>query len=717
MENSRTPKGRGKRGRGGAPLELETRKNLRSSKVKGRNNQAINSPAKRKCRSDRNEDDSDKASGDEKRRKRTDSSRNSPDDDDDSEKEQKDKENDDKDSASSVKGGKDDKDDDSDMMPKDEEEKRYIPPPPLPFELTCPKPDCKKKYRQHNGMKFHVSHSHPELLNANGDILEPAEIERMENEAKSQTIKEESSATDSSASAPSSKTSTPGPNDPDEAKKPKDQPTPPPPPPSAGYKPYPKPIRPPTNARPIVPATAPQIMPVGGQLGPMGLKPIQPRPTILPEPTPNLSLDELRKSKMKKQKKDSPGNSPPRQKTAEPPVKSPAYSDISDDGDEESKNKADKRADLNKPPFPYILPGATNVPGLPTANPKPPPERKEPPPPLGPPPRHPGLTGMQLQQQAELEKMLLSLNIPPPPGVDANLHFQLLTTDPTYRAKLEKEREKALKEKAAEDLRKTNSPAQPSIAVKPEFRAESSNRSDMVKTEQKDKKDVDEGVKPTMESRGPPPSNMPYGYMPNSLMRPPFGLPAGYEQLMGPLGAAYPPYGLPPHLAQLGMALPGARPPFVPPVSGSTPEDLSRSAAALAAVAGVANGATAAKTIDFLTQQFYPNHKIHELSESGKGDKAGASTTTSSSSASKVAADRLSSSPSVPPSGRKESPSPSRGANSKSPPPLRHVHTHTHTHYGLGYPLIGPPVPGLPPVPGAAPAAHSPLASPGFPSK
>merc|ERR1712202_25202 len=57
----------------------------------------------------------------------------------------------------------------------------------------------------------------------------------------------------------------------------------------------------------------------GGLLGQnaSNLKPIQPRPTILPEPTPNLSLDELRRSKKdlkNKHKKDttSPGNSPPR---------------------------------------------------------------------------------------------------------------------------------------------------------------------------------------------------------------------------------------------------------------------------------------------------------------------------------------------------------------------------------------------------------------------
>ena len=55
VSDSRAPKGRGKRGRGatGTPIELETRKNLRSSKGKGRlqaSNQGVNSPSKRKGR-------------------------------------------------------------------------------------------------------------------------------------------------------------------------------------------------------------------------------------------------------------------------------------------------------------------------------------------------------------------------------------------------------------------------------------------------------------------------------------------------------------------------------------------------------------------------------------------------------------------------------------------------------------------------------------------
>merc|ERR1711976_182702 len=79
---------------------------------------------------------------------------------------------------------------------------------------------------------------------------------------------------------------------------------------------------PPLDAKPIpvsaieggVPATGPQIMPAGGSLGPsaINLKPIQPRPTIMPDPTPNLALDDLKKAKKPKKSSGSPGNSPPR---------------------------------------------------------------------------------------------------------------------------------------------------------------------------------------------------------------------------------------------------------------------------------------------------------------------------------------------------------------------------------------------------------------------
>ena len=902
--DSRTPKGRGKRGRGttGTPIELETRKNLRSSKGKGKfnqSNQSVNSPSKRKGRGN----DDDKSGDDNKKRQRTDSSRTSPDDDDDSEKEQKDSkdkekgnESDDKESSSSLRV-KDEKDDDE-LMPKDEEEKRYIPPPPLPYTLPCPKPGCSKRYRHKNGLRFHVSHSHPELINAHGEILDANEIEKMSSDLKSEAISltsdaplptsqhgstllkgdehEASTTTDSSASAASSKTSTPGPNDHlssgilsavnsnENSLSGVDSKTGQPlmssqsntlhsiknrvesqtvtaavaegmiagqnirpvttnpksnpyiqsslshgssiqgantglPIIGATNKPQPKPIRPPSNARPIVPATAPQLLP-GGVLGQSSsiLKPIQPRPTILPEPTPNLSLDELRKSKKdlkNKHKKDttSPGNSPPRSSqtgvsiasnlgsnqggnpianllsqptslsshsfsapdkvlpssgipsfpidaagAVDAPAKSPAYSDISDDGDDSDKRNDGKTkapSSMNDPSskVPSIgtvintaSPYSTSLGGsLPSSAASFPFSPYGIPPVSTPSSLAPGTnsdlsTSLRSNENVkkdnmvrsgpqpgtiEYEKMLQGYGFPPfpypvPQGMDPSYHIHLLTSDPVYKGKYEKDRaekEQAFKEQIDRDNREKDrkagvkskesanvsavpgvedlsnpcaphSSSTPTISVKPEFRAESSNRTDLSsslsggvipKSETKpiitDKKE-EEGVKPTMETRGPPPGNLPYGYMHPGLMRPPFSIP-GYDPLaqnlgLGPLGPYGPPY-LPPHLSHLAPAL---RAPFgMPPTSmAGSPEDLSRSAAAMqaalsnpalaaaaqaaalsanpsaaaqalaqaaAAAAGGGNG-TATKTLDLLNQQaaahqFYAaqSHKIHELQE------------------------------------------------------------------------------------------------------
>ena len=107
------------------------------------------------------------------------------------------------------------------MMPKDEPEKRYVPPAPLPYFVHCPKPGCRKRYRHHKGLKFHVSAAHRELLDERGEIRDTSEIERMEAEAKERIAKKrrlvggleagEEGATATESSAASSKTPTPGP--------------------------------------------------------------------------------------------------------------------------------------------------------------------------------------------------------------------------------------------------------------------------------------------------------------------------------------------------------------------------------------------------------------------------------------------------------------------------------------------------------------------------
>ena len=405
----------------------------------------------------------------------------------------------------------------------------------------------------------------------------------------------------------------------------------------------------------------------------------------------------------------------------------------------------------------------------------------------------PQASGGPIPGTLEYEKMLQAYGFPPfpypiPQGVDPNYHIQLLATDPVYRAKYERERsekERSFKEqidrdnrekdrragvreesRAPEDLRKltggsrtptasprgsSSSSSSGTISVKPEFRVD-------LKQEQKDQKPpptttVDEGVKPTMETRGPPPSTA-YNYLHPAFFRPP-GNP--YEQLMHPGLLSLPGYSpnpyLAPHLAAAAAAA-GFRPPFLPP--GTGPEDLSR-AAALAAASG---GSSATKALDLLHQhasQYYAAnnaagsvaagmgsplsaHKIHELHEralkspsSGKsspappppgtpsslsqmtslttGTTVTSATTIKSSTDLSVSRSKEASSPSS-----RLTPTPQRG---RSPPPLRHVHTHTHTHYGLGYPLLPPPpgaVPGVHPGSGVgAPPAHSSFSTAGFP--
>ena len=248
--------------------------------------------------------------------------------------------------------------------------------------------------------------------------------------------------------------------------------------------------------------------------------------------------------------------------------------------------------------------------------------------------------------------MLQAYGFPPmpypvPPGIDPAVHMQLLKTDPAYKASLEKEREKAFKEQmereirdkerkdeksqsssAIEDLRKLQQlqqQQQATLSVRPDLKMELKSEPKQEKVEAKD-----EGAKPTMETRGPPPATAnPFGW-PSGLMRPGMpGLP--YDPLMAsamnplllatsqanPFGAAVPAQ----YLAQL-QRMPGFNAaaaaelmrqagPFglgPPPTSGvgntpvSLPEDLSRQA----------------KALDLLQQhamQLTNNHKIHELQE------------------------------------------------------------------------------------------------------
>jgi len=423
------------------------------------------------------------------------------------------------------------------------------------------------------------------------------------------------------------------------------------------------------------------------------------------------------------------------------------------------------------------------------------------------------------------------------------MHMHMLTTDPVYKTKYDKDRaekEKTFKEQIDRDNREkdrkagvklppplpsleqpqqppssaaimdkseqkqpsqsrqeslptqqkqkpshTQHPFSPMISVKPEFRQDTKKEHHQNHREVKPdphpalppppqaappaKKAEDEGIKATMETRGPPPAT-PTSFA--SLMHPalmgrsPF---TGYDPAMLA--------GLPPHvLASVyasnpyaaAMAVPHLagqmRPPGLPgmPNTSQSPEDLGRSAAlAMAAMSSLTGGvggsnSSATKALDLLAQQanqYYaavaasagqgvsttttssasPSsnsqiHKIHELQERAlKSPVTNRSTSSpsinlSQSSFSRVTTPTSMLTSTVPTTSTttksctsdlstfsKRTPSPSSRATptgARSPPPLRHVHTHTHTHFGLGYPLLSPShTSGIPGVGPAGPPA------------
>ncbi|XP_059478774.1 zinc finger protein 608-like isoform X2 [Neocloeon triangulifer] len=221
------------------------------------------------------------------------------------------------------------------------------------------------------------------------------------------------------------------------------------------------------------------------------------------------------------------------------------------------------------------------------------------------------------------------------------------------------------------------------------------------KKESSAEKNKQEGVKPTMETQGPPPPTNSYAYFNPNYMQS-----AHYSTL--PFDPNHPVYrGMSPMLVPGPY---GATPYLHPPMRYPGPEDLSR---------GPPAGAPT-KALDMLqhhaSQYAYSSHKIHELQERAlKSPTPGAktpSTATPPSSGGPPSSVPGATPPSAP--GRSGPPRPSSGgatapggpspASSKtpapgdkdplapppmrSPPPQRHVHTHHHTHVGLGYPIL-----------------------------
>lgn len=224
-----------------------------------------------------------------------------------------------------------------------------------------------------------------------------------------------------------------------------------------------------------------------------------------------------------------------------------------------------------------------------------------------------------------------------------------------------------------------------------------------IKKERDGEDSKQEGVKPTMETQGPPPAptSQPYAYIhagyhlapgpPYQYGAPePTGHPPGPPHPMyrgGPLGV------LPPHLLSMHLH-PHAR---YPPAHG--PEDLS-------------TPSSEQKGLDMYYQAASQQHKIHELQEralkspnnagpgkqhgpnSGPGAPSNRGPSPSTGPGERGPPNSASGPGSTGPSSGGGPPGTplgkegSGGRRSSSPPPQRHVHTHHHTHVGLGYSIL-----------------------------
>ncbi|XKL63721.1 hypothetical protein PGB90_006085 [Kerria lacca] len=233
-----------------------------------------------------------------------------------------------------------------------------------------------------------------------------------------------------------------------------------------------------------------------------------------------------------------------------------------------------------------------------------------------------------------------------------------------------------------------------SLSSKTNMSSSSSKHKDkQLSEEKKEEKLKQEGVKPTMETQGPPPPpTSSYAYFPSTYLPSPHYGTIPFEQAhpmyrgMSPMIVPTGHYGNSHYLhhpAQIHSQIPRYH----------APEDLSRPPSG-----------SATKALDMLhhqASQYYPSsHKIHELQERAiKSPTPKVSTTNSSPSAAPngqqgslnppqltptSTSDRLSATGSM----QNTKASSIDGKDSRSPPPQRHVHTHHHTHVGIGYPIL-----------------------------
>ncbi|CAK1553006.1 unnamed protein product [Leptosia nina] len=568
-------------------------------------------------------------------------------------------------------------------------------PPPDPVLLECPEPNCSKKYKHANGLKYHRSHAHG---SPDDDEKDGSSSEQEETTVEPASPARPPSEPATPATPVKSPTPTKSPedkSDKSEEKSPeKAEPVESPPQPrfeefAATPEPTP-PVEPPQT--PPAPATPP---PEPLPLQPTQFK-VKPRSALMP-------------SEERKSTESPPDESPGKRRARRSPtpgVRSPAYSDISDDA---APTEGAPDTDPAHRPFPVFHQFYGQPPYLPPTHPAsaPPPPNSD----KGKEDLSKGDPKADLKDgkpESGPQKVLpqhfypynyvpnfpYNVETGPPPGPPLEDKGKDIDRSKTTPSPLDKSKQpRASDGKDPPRPNDTHQILKESIEMKsqmgpyafqrPPHAREEELRRYYMSLEQRRKdsgdmksggggpgvagggppsrppqpahkpKDKDdkpkeevkvkqEGQKPTTETQGPPPPPTSQYYLPPYMQAPHYGALPFDPVYRAPLSP---------------MLVPGFGGGWTVP-RYHAPEDLSRPGAP--------------SKLDLLPPghgaQYYgpPHtapHKIHELQEHAKS-----------------------------PQGKPPRPEPPK-ESPRSPPPQRHVHTHHHTHVGLGYPLYPPPYP------------------------
>ncbi|KAI1301664.1 Zinc finger protein [Halotydeus destructor] len=519
-------------------------------------------------------------------------------------------------------------------------------PPPVtpatsPILIECPEPNCNKKYKHINGLKYHQTHAH-------GDAAKVGLPSEDNAEDKDEDVEMEPSSTSTSPKSLadlSLETETASmPNALDVPVEPTVVEKEPPevvdsPAPLSGDNeigatvPQPLPELPPRIATPP-PPSLPHSSPPPPPLVPESIPPIAAAatsPVVLPKEVEN--------------------------------VMSPAYSDISDANDSDTEEAEPRREEVEKSVIagsfkshPFYK-GYTSL--LPDGNAM---EVDKEAPKIA-----PVAPSFPFQYSYPMPSAAVGYMASPKPPLFSPATAEVQIKKETDRR--EETRDQILKEnielKRQLDKSHTSSHSSNSIANNKKSSShlmmQQSQPVPLIPKKEKaeeEKKPRDEGVKATTETTGPPPAPTASYYLHPGFLQPgPPGHPYGHFPLdpgmfRGVMG--------PPHHPFLPMRFPPGPPP--PPVDASKSQQ--------------------PKALDLL-QHYSSSHKIHELQQRiPRSPGPGQNNNSNSSTSSNV--------PSESQGSREDRTSSTSGSKpeSRSPPPQRHLHTHHHTH--VGYPLYDP---------------------------